>query len=409
MKVLFRNILNKKTLLVLTSGYLCYNMKNVFIKCDSEFGGRFGKDSISDIENEINKQEDIPDLPFDMMDEDALAEMQSIMENPDANPEAYQELMATQMGSQPPPFKNFNQSYKCHSDSELWNGLKLAGTYSPVQSFKFDAESIIEQNAKNTKFSFVSMNQSKTDPTKSLVIVGRNDPSYINSLQLHATITQKDRISLISNFKSTDSNQSIMEAEYNRTMERLNLSVKYSNQGSSVSLTANAYKNLHFGIETHIHPKTGEILYSYGVNHKPHKKCGYALMYLSYVPMISFDFIYMHTRNSKYYFTASKNYNPMVAMTGQNPTEIKLSTEYKQQDGELTIGFNNSFVLSSNLTYKFNKYFAVNLCAEIIPTNIPRRRKIIKTFGVGFTGNYESIQSLMEVEEDFSDYEYEKL
>ena len=38
----------------------------------------------------------------------------------------------------------------------------------------------------------------------------------------------------------------------------------------------------------------------------------------------------------------------MVMMTGKSPTEIKLSTEYKQQDGEITLGLNQSFVLNAN-------------------------------------------------------------
>lgn len=99
----------------------------------------------------------------------------------------------------------------------------------------------------------------------------------------------------------------------------------------------------------------------------------------------------------------------MVMMTGQSPTEVKLSTEYKQQDGEIVLGLNQSFVLNANLTYKFNKYLTFNLCTEIIPSNIPRRKKIVKSFGIGFTGNYQSSQTLMEVEEDFSEYEYDKL
>ena len=296
MKAFFKNILNKKTALSITAAYFTFTMTNAKINCDSEVGNRYGKENLSQIENDINNKQsndDLPDLPFEMMDDDAMAEMQALMENPEANPEAYQELMASQMGNQPPPFKNFNQSFKCHSDDDAWNGLKLSGTYSPFESFRFEAESTLDQNNKATKFSFVSMNQSKTDQTKTLVIVGRNDPAFVHSLQLHATATQQDRISLVANFRKNDPNQSIYEAEYNRTMERLNLSGKISNQGNSVALTVNAYKNLHFGLETVLHPKTGEIMYSYGVHHKAHKKFGYSVMYLSYVPMITFDVLFM--------------------------------------------------------------------------------------------------------------------
>ena len=34
-------------------------------------------------------------------------------------------------------------------------------------------------------------------------------------------------------------------------------------------------------------------MYSYGLNYKPHKKLGFAIMYLTYVPMLSFDVLFM--------------------------------------------------------------------------------------------------------------------
>jgi hypothetical protein len=99
----------------------------------------------------------------------------------------------------------------------------------------------------------------------------------------------------------------------------------------------------------------------------------------------------------------------MIAMTGQSPDEFKLTTVYKQADSEFSFGINQSFTLFSVINYNFNKYLNFSMCCEFLPSNIRRRRKIIKSFGVGFTANYQSVQTLMDVEEDFSDYEYDKL
>jgi len=44
------------------------------------------------------------------------------------------------------------------------------------------------------------------------------------------------------------------------------------------------------------------------------------------------------------------------------------------------------------------------------PANMfKRRQKVFKTFGVGLSTNYNSLNTLMDVEEDFSEYEYENL
>lgn len=292
-----RGFLKRSSYYLLGAG-LTYNLlaqiplKKSLDCADSEIESRYGRDSIKEIEKDLNKQKDDEpdfDIPFEMMDEESLAELQA---SPDNSPEAYKEMMKSIMYT-PPAFKSFNQNCKCPLDDEMWNGLRLTGSYSPLQSFKFDVESNFEQNARSTKYNFVSMIQNQNNPTQGLVIVGRNDVAYVHSMQLHATLSQFDRLSIVANFKKNDLNQCMYEMEYNKSFERLNLAAKLSNMGSSMALTANAYKNFHLGIETHLHPKTGEILYSYGVNHKPHPKVAYSIMYLSYVPMISFDLLYM--------------------------------------------------------------------------------------------------------------------
>lgn len=99
----------------------------------------------------------------------------------------------------------------------------------------------------------------------------------------------------------------------------------------------------------------------------------------------------------------------MIAMTGASPNEVKLTTVYKQQEGEVSFGINQSLVISTNFSYRFNNYLSFSLCGEFALPEIRRRSKVIKSFGVGFAANYDSMQSLMNVEEDFSDYEFDKL
>ena len=97
----------------------------------------------------------------------------------------------------------------------------------------------------------------------------------------------------------------------------------------------------------------------------------------------------------------------MIAMTGQSPTDIKLSAVFKQDETEASVSINQEFNLAANASYKFNNNLSANICCEIATKNIPRRRNVIKNFGIGITANYESMRSLMEVEEDFSEFELE--
>ena len=92
-------------------------------------------------------------------------------------------------------------------------------------------------------------------------------------------------------------------------------------------------------------------------------------------------------------------------MTGQSPTEIKASTSLKFNEGEANMSINQDFNIAGNLTYNFNKNLSSSVCCELVTKNIHRRRNIIKNLGIGFTANYESFRHLMEVEEDFSEYE----
>lgn len=288
-----------------------YDKNNKAILCDSKSTSNY-EPNLSAVENDINtkfekeerenemknqiprKSADDIDLPFEMMDDDQIKEIQEILENPDKDPEAYRELMNSQLNVQPPPFKNFNSGYKCHSDDDVWTGLKLTLEYSPIQAFKFDFESIIGPKfAKTNKYSFVSMNPSKNDPGKAFILVGRNDPAFVHSMQTHITFSQNDKLSMVANFKKNDPNQSMYEAEYTKSFDRLNLAAKYSNMGSSMACTVNAWKNTHLGLEANMNPKTGELMYSYAISTKPHKKLGLAIMYLSYMPMISFDVLLM--------------------------------------------------------------------------------------------------------------------
>lgn len=99
----------------------------------------------------------------------------------------------------------------------------------------------------------------------------------------------------------------------------------------------------------------------------------------------------------------------MIELTGQTGKEVKLVSQFSQNDFDFAVGINQSFTLFNSISFKYNQYVSFNACSEINISNIPRRRKIFKTFGMGINFNYNSTQSLMEVEEDISDYEYDKL
>lgn len=313
MRNIFKFFAKTTAFLTMMAFYLHNKQNQEKLQCDSNVESRYGKDNIADLENSINnkieqdsnnKTDEMPDLPFEMMDDESMAEIQALMENPDADPEAYQQLMSQKMNVQPPAFKQFNQAYKCSSDDETWNGLKIQADYSPLQTFKFDIDATIEPSGnKSTKYSFVSMNPSKTDPAKGILFVGRCDPSFVHSTQIHANFSQHDRLSFVANFKKNDPNQSMFDLEYNKTLDRMNISAKYSNMGNSLACTVNAWKNVFLGVEGMMNPKTGEILYSYGINFRPHKKVGCSVMYLSYMPMISFDLLYM----VRFYFTQDQS------------------------------------------------------------------------------------------------------
>lgn len=67
-------------------------------------------------------------------------------------------------------------------------------------------------------------------------------------------------------------------------------------------------------------------------------------------------------------------------------------------------------LLNGVFSYKVNKHLSISSCLEMFPANIVRRnQKAVKSFGIGITGSYSSIETLMDVEEDFSDYEYDNL
>jgi len=333
MKKLFTKILTSKSFKVtagtiLTTGAYFYNQEKInkyyknfqssnynnrVLRCESDVDARYAKEELKNMEKDINSKfekeneesKEMPDLPFEMMDDEQMSKLQELMENPDLDPEAYQEIMSNQINNTPPPFKTFNQAFKCHSDDDTWNGLKLNAEYNPIMNFRFEFEGTLDPitNTKGAKYSFVSMNPSKTDPNKALVIVGRSDPVHMHSLQGHINFSQKDRLSLVAGYQKNDQNQAMYETEYNKTLDRANFSAKIGNMGSSLSCAVNAWKNTHVGVETNLNPKSGEIMYSYGLNCKPYKKFGFSVMYLSYVPMFSLDFLFL-VSNYKFIFSS---------------------------------------------------------------------------------------------------------
>jgi hypothetical protein len=331
---MFRNILNSKfnsfkknstktsttAILASTIGYYFYslqqkNYKNNVLACDDSESA-FDRDNLSNLESGLNSQlefdrlqelkdseknvdktREIPDLPFEMMEDDNMENLQELMENPDMDPETYQMIMAQSQNTQPPPFKSLNQGVKSHSDGDQWTGLKLNAEYSPIQNAKFEYEfnhELVTPNPKHgSKYSIMSMNALESDPSKSLVVVGRFDPAFVHSCQLHGALSQTDKISCVANFKKDDPNQAIWEAEYTKSFERMIISGKLCNMGNGISATVNAWKNTHLGLELGMNPKTGEIMYSYGISSKPLKQLGVAFMYLSGHQMLSLDALFM--------------------------------------------------------------------------------------------------------------------
>lgn len=79
-------------------------------------------------------------------------------------------------------------------------------------------------------------------------------------------------------------------------------------------------------------------------------------------------------------------------------------------NSQLTIGLNNSFLFNFLYSYKLGKNLSISVCSELNPLNaFSRRGQVFKSFGIGIEGKWNSFESLLDVEEDFSEYEFEKL
>lgn len=70
-----------------------------------------------------------------------------------------------------------------------------------------------------------------------------------------------------------------------------------------------------------------------------------------------------------------------------------------------------SGLLHAYANYKISKYLSAQINTEIYPLSMlsRRNRKFVKSFGFGITGEYRSMETLEDVEEDFSEYEFDKL
>lgn len=284
------------SLLALSTSYVFYNKNK--LSCDSDVDSRYGNKS--NLENSINQKieqdaksknkNDLDlDLPFDM-DDDQLKEIQELLDNPEMDQDTYNELMSQKMNLQPPPFKNFMNNYKCHTDDDLWSGLKISAEYNPMQTFKFDGDLILSPTGKSHKLNLFTLIPSKTNPNQAIVALARINPKCVSSTQVHVNFSKNDRLSLVVNNKQNE--QIIYEAEFNKTYDRANAAIKLSNMQSSIAGSVNVFKNLHFGTELSFNPATEEVLYSYAVNCNPHKKLGLSLVYMSHIPMYSFDAVF---------------------------------------------------------------------------------------------------------------------
>ena len=100
----------------------------------------------------------------------------------------------------------------------------------------------------------------------------------------------------------------------------------------------------------------------------------------------------------------------MMAMSGQNPTELKTSHTYKMGDSDVSVSLNHTLLMNFLYNFKISKNISINMCSELYPVNTFRRRqKIFTKFGLGLNFSHNSMATLMDVEEDFSEYEFENL
>lgn len=84
-----------------------------------------------------------------------------------------------------------------------------------------------------------------------------------------------------------------------------------------------------------------------------------------------------------------------------------MSSHYK--NSEVTVEFD--WVKRSLLTfasYKLNKYMSVELSLGLNPKN-RQSKSMISGFGIGFKYETKGTEDLMDIEPDFSEYEYDKL
>jgi hypothetical protein len=81
------------------------------------------------------------------------------------------------------------------------------------------------------------------------MLVGRNEGGQGLMLQSHFSLTATDKISVISQHPKPDVNQGFYMAEYNHKFDRLDTTVKVSNNENSFTAAGTVYKNIFLGFE----------------------------------------------------------------------------------------------------------------------------------------------------------------
>ncbi len=87
------------------------------------------------------------------------------------------------------------------------------------------------------------------NPEQGIFLVGRKEGDQSLQMQLHYNISRKDKISVVCNHPKPDLNMSMYVFEYGRDFDRLNTSLKITNQEISVSACTALYKNTFIGME----------------------------------------------------------------------------------------------------------------------------------------------------------------
>lgn len=80
-------------------------------------------------------------------------------------------------------------------------------------------------------------------------MLARSESGQKLMIQTHGDVTNKDKVIMAGHYMTKDSNQGVFEVEYNRKMDRLQLDIKMSQMGYSLSAVTALTKGIFLGFE----------------------------------------------------------------------------------------------------------------------------------------------------------------